>query len=1337
MAAEQPDPEKQPQRLTVGLHQVVRFDGQDDHLRLFHSAAPTAALTVFLVAAPWENSGDFRGFLAANAPERRDYQSGFCLDLGPGPTARFQQLNFEGQGFGGAQNLRNASSGFGQLHLIQAQVDPDSGTAKVWIDGQLEGQRPVQDALMDLTEWTVGARFYTNGSGPQQVRGPISADVAELIVFSGSLDSDQSQQVSQYLTQKYEGLAAELLATRPTAVATRDGQVERPQVADPPPVQMLSGGFEVQTLPVKLTNVNNLRYRHDGKLVTLGYNGDIHLLTDTDGDGLEDHASLFWQNAGSIRGPLGMVLTPPDYPHGQGVFVASKGKVSFLRDNDGDDRADEEIIVASGWEEIPQNVDAVGLTLAPDGSLYFGLGTANFANGYLIDDQGQAQYDLTSERGTVQRIAPDLQSRQTIATGIRFPIAFAFNHLGDLFCTEQEGATWLANGNPWDELLHLPLEPFSGNPTGLRHYGFPPRHPRHNPQVIDEPSTFDFGPQHQSTCGMIFNEPVLGGPIFGPAIWRNNAIICGESRGKLWRTQLTKTPVGYVADSQLIAGLQMLTIDACLSPRGDLIVACHSGPPDWGTGPLGAGELFRVRMVDNAAPRPVAAWTEHAQEVRIAFDQPLDPQSLSGWSQKTSIQFGAAVRAGDRLETLVPPYAVVQRQLLQPRFGLEVHSASLTPDRRTLILQTDPIRTRDHHALLLDLTPHATEIDFTAGGVRGSWTPADAAHPQWQGYLPHLDLQVAQHWLTGSATHEPLWSDLDRPGTLTLETVVDLQDMLRPAVQAGETLDYQWPEEIVSLAVQGPTDFRLRAHVVSNTADTDRELAVSYEALRDSETAWPSHPKANRPPTDGDASHRAIVTVPASQGRWLKLRLEIPTGPTSPISVFPYFWTAEDPSQRPLQKHRFWQPWAPINQTLAAEQNAGHPELAAAAQAGLAGGSWGRGRRLFHSEKSQCYQCHRVGRDSGGELGPDLGNLIHRDLASVRRDIEFPSFAINPDYIGQVVELKDGRVLTGVIRSRGDWLLVGDSAGTVTEVLAADVERMQPIAQSIMPDKLWPSLSEQEQLDLLTYLLTPPPKMPLDGPLAAPPLRTRAEVAEALAGSQPLAEPARPLRIVLVDGVKDHGPGEHDYPAWQRAWTQLLKAAPALEIENARDFPDREQLDSADIVIFFQKGSFDGTRPAQLDQFLARGGGVVLIHWAVNGDDQVRDFARRIGLASWGGRIKYRHGPLTLDVRSPDHPIMRNFQTLQLYDESYWELTGDTNDVTLLATSTEDGVPTPQMWVRQHPQGRVFVSIPGHYNWTFDDPLFRILLLRGIAWTANEPIDRFNELVPLGARMKD
>ena len=71
----------------------------------------------------------------------------------------------------------------------------------------------------------------------------------------------------------------------------------------------------------------------------------------------------------------------------------------------------------------------------------------------------------------------------------------------------------------------------------------------------------------------------------------------------------------------------------------------------------------------------------------------------------------------------------------------------------------------------------------------------------------------------------------------------------------------------------------------------------------------------------------------------------------------------------------------------------------------------------------------------------------------------------------------------------------------------------------------------------------------------------------------------------------------------------------------------------------------------------------------------------------------------------------------------------------VLGTAVEEGRPTPQLWSLERGRGRVFVSIPGHYSWTFDDPLFRVLLLRAIAWTAKEPVDRFNDLVWPGAEV--
>ncbi|MEZ6124548.1 MAG: ThuA domain-containing protein [Planctomycetaceae bacterium] len=1335
----QPDPDRQPQVIAVAGTSILRFDGEDDVLRATSTGLSASSATVFLVAAVQSNPGEFRGLLAGNAPGRRDYESGMTIDLGPGPSRKLDQLNVEGSGFGGAKDLLNDAFDFGTLHTFEVTVNADSKLIRLLIDGTLQDSRPYQPGTLSLEELTLGARYYTNGPGDQQVRGPFRGDIAEVLIFDRILSDGESKSVRKHLQQKFAQLAEELPKT---IVPDATAGIELVKADNPPPVQMLVPGFDVVELPVELTNCNNVRFRDDGKLVTLGYNGDIHLLTDTDGDGLEDTAEVFWKNSGSLRGPIGMLLTPPGYSRGRGVFVPSKGKVSLIVDTDGDDKADEEIVVASGWKEIAQNVDALAPAMDADGNLYFGLGVADFANAYQVKEDGKARYDINADNGTIQKVSPDFKTREAVCTGIRFPIAMAFNQHGDLFCTEQEGATWLANGNPLDELLHIRLnEPQDAtpNPIGKRHFGFPPRHPEYNPKVIDEPSTFDFGPQHQSTCGMVFNESVNGGPVFGPEWWQHDAIICGESRGKLWRTRTVKTQVGYVADSQLIACLQLLTVDACVGPDGSLTVACHSGPPDWGTGPTGIGKLFRIRHVQPDAPRPVTVSAAGPQEIQITFDRPLDPVSLKGIADRIEIQYGEHVRAADRFENLVPPYAVVRAQQLRPRFRLPVTGTTLTADQHTILIQTAPMTADVHYAVKMPLAqalnqrPSAErsgqqlfqhpqlDVDFALRGIQAVWTPdEDQKAPKslpstedlsWQTTIPHLDTDVCESLRTGLPPAEFQKASLEQPGNLHLETQLDLRDMLRPAIQPGATIDYAWPDEIVTVTISSQRAFTAAASV---SGDRTEDLPVTMAS------------------EDGEP-FMAAFTTPANVRELVKLTIDVRTGGKASGQESPeltiHWHTNEDPQARPFPLRRFVLPWV-----RSGKENS--PEVPSnASLAELQGGSWGRGRQVFRSEAAGCFKCHQVGGNAQPGIGPDLKNLIHRDYASVVRDIRDPGFAINPDYIGHVIQLKDGRVLTGVLQSQNGHLLVGDANGRTTVIEQDDIEALQPAKTSVMPRGLSDKLTPQQWTDLLTYLLVPPPQMPLDSPLTAPPLRTQAEVATALEGSVSLPETLRPLKLVLVAGPKDHGPGEHDYPAWQQAWRELLAAADGVSVETAWEFPNEDQLATADVLLFFQKGSFGDKRPGKLDAFLQRGGGAVYLHWAVNGNDQVKQFADRIGLASWGGKISYRHGPLTLDIQNTDHPIVRNFDRLQLYDESYWKLTGDPGDSTVLATSTEDGQPTPQLWVRDHRPGRVFVSIPGHYNWTFDDPLFRILLLRGIAWTAQEPIDRFNDLVPLGARM--
>jgi type 1 glutamine amidotransferase len=231
--------------------------------------------------------------------------------------------------------------------------------------------------------------------------------------------------------------------------------------------------------------------------------------------------------------------------------------------------------------------------------------------------------------------------------------------------------------------------------------------------------------------------------------------------------------------------------------------------------------------------------------------------------------------------------------------------------------------------------------------------------------------------------------------------------------------------------------------------------------------------------------------------------------------------------------------------------------------------------------------------------------------------------------------------------------------------------------------------------------------------------------------------------VLLVAGPKDHGVGEHDYPLWQRRWSQLLSRAQDVEVDTAWEWPTAKQFESAGVAVFFSNNAGWSMAPEKsgpFDAFQKRGGGVVLLHYAVNGRGDVDAFASRVGLAWKDGGSKFRHGAEDLALVDKAHPITRGFgDKVHFIDETYWALVGDASKVHVLGTSTEDDAPRPQLWTFEPPgtKARVFGCLLGHYNWTFDDPLARILILRGIAWCAQEEdVDRLTPLATIGARIE-
>jgi putative heme-binding domain-containing protein len=1165
-----------------------RFDGIDDHLEKAAAGLRLEDFTVLVVAAPRSNAGGFRAFLAGSESGRNDYTSGLNVDLGPGAADRFTLLNVEGRGFGGVQDLLQGGFAFGAFHLL-AVTSALGKEVAVRVDGRPAGRRPRQRETLHVDEVRLGARCFNNEPGVPYTRGFLDGEVAELLIFGSVLGDEELRAVESYLLEKHRPLLA------------------RPAASEAPTVAVFAPGFEVRELPIELPNVNALLYDPKGRLIALGYDGRVHALTDGDGDGIEDRAEPFWHQP-TLRMPIAMAWSPA------GLVVSSNGKVSRLVDADGDGGADREELIAEGWARPDVysggGVDAMGLALDADGALYFGLGCSDFTNAFRIRD-GKAHYDVRSERGAILRVAPGGARREIVATGIRFPYQLAFNRRGDLFATDQEGETWLPGGNPLDELLHV---------QPGRHYGFPPRHAEHLPDVEDAPAAVEFGPQHQSTCGLVFNEPGSyegrqGQGLFGPRHWEGDAFVAGYSRGKLWRVRLAKTRDGrYVGRPSLFASFRLLALAPAISPAGDLVIACHSGAPDWGSGPGGSGRLFKIRYRDPGAPQPALAWAPGFLEARVAFDRPVDAAILEGLPGKT-IAFGEHVRAGDRHELHRPGYASVEAQQRAPRGRLRIAAAALTADGRTLVLTTDPHPARATYAVTLSGVKargaagkgETVELDYDLAGIEARLTEdAPGGKLLWAGWLPRLELEAALALARGSAEHDALAELLARLGT------------------SGWSL-------------------RSRADVFESAA--------------------------------------RLPPAPAGAG---------------------------------------------------------------AAAADLEGGDWARGREIFFGAKSRCSSCHRV-RGEGGVIAPDLSNLVFRDAVSVRRDIVQPSAAIHPDYAGTVLVLADGRVLQGLVRSEGaDRLRVFDAEAQETEIARSELLSVQAAPSSVMPEGLVDAAGEAGMRDLLVFLTRPPPGSAAPPPpppsLPEAPLRSRAELEAILAAGAAAGEPpARPLNVVLVAGPKDHGPGEHDYPRWQERWRALLARVPGVRVSSADAWPDRGHWELADLMVFyFWNHAWSKDRHAgELEVFLDRGGGAVFVHSAVIPERDSEALAERIGLAWKHGSTKFRHGPLQLEFPAPEHPIVRGFKPAPFVDEAYWPLIGDSAGITVLATAVEEGAPRPMLWTKERGRGRVLVSILGHYAATFDDPYFRVLLLRGMAWAAREPIDRFRSLVSEGVKLRD
>lgn len=221
---------------------------------------------------------------------------------------------------------------------------------------------------------------------------------------------------------------------------------------------------------------------------------------------------------------------------------------------------------------------------------------------------------------------------------------------------------------------------------------------------------------------------------------------------------------------------------------------------------------------------------------------------------------------------------------------------------------------------------------------------------------------------------------------------------------------------------------------------------------------------------------------------------------------------------------------------------------------------------------------------------------------------------------------------------------------------------------------------------------------------------------------------SQPVRVLMtVGGVSYH-----------TAIVRQLRASDRVSL-TVVDVDDRPQAISSSLLadvdallMYHRDNEADAAERAALDGFMARGGGVVVLHHAIaNYQDWPEWWRDRIGgLYRFAGDPNgppsaYFYGFIGALRPAGEHPVTRRLGTSwRVEDESYSDL-WVSEHVQPLLTTTAFGSDPIVAWIGPSKEGRAVFIQPGHGAGIMADPRYIHLLEDALHWVAasNETAD--------------
>ena len=119
---------------------------------------------------------------------------------------------------------------------------------------------------------------------------------------------------------------------------------------------------------------------------------------------------------------------------------------------------------------------------------------------------------------------------------------------------------------------------------------------------------------------------------------------------------------------------------------------------------------------------------------------------------------------------------------------------------------------------------------------------------------------------------------------------------------------------------------------------------------------------------------------------------------------------------------------------------------------------------------TQCGQCHQYG-SHGKEVGPVLTEINRKSKEALLYDILDPNAGVDTRYVNHQVQTKDGSIHLGIIQNETDEEIILKGIGGIEKQISKqNIEKLNSLGTSMMPEGLEAQLSQQDMADLLAFL---------------------------------------------------------------------------------------------------------------------------------------------------------------------------------------------------------------------------------------------------------------------------